>query len=408
MSKFCGGCGTSMQDGQKYCHECSAANEWGNDEPTLVLADTADRSPLEEKRESDDTPLPQEQPIQLVQSQEGNLCTRCQAPVEGGQEYCRECTEVINWDNNSGDFLYSPYAYYPVPSTWKTSWGFSILGLFIGAMFPPFWVLAIPYAAIFYPSYFTEKPKLKSNRVISFANCAFGGPIFGWIWNGNLRIKDKGISHIVFIVLTVLMFAFMTLTIIYEDTHPVRNPVSTEVISPANRVHPDTSIIEVDSTGMTGTRTYIDNMTGATFQVPSSWIELPNDDEDPFADILFHCEEGKYFVSYWSSDYWNLFPIEDRRGIEPSDVDNSFLPPEKHYEDLIAATEGHGISIDGVEVVTFGDNTFYKTNLNSASLDVPIQWLVIVSSGFEYLLQFQGLDEHHEEFAVFAASLTLE
>ena len=29
---FCGDCGTSLQDGQQFCHECGTVNDWGNDD----------------------------------------------------------------------------------------------------------------------------------------------------------------------------------------------------------------------------------------------------------------------------------------------------------------------------------------------------------------------------------------
>jgi len=129
------------------------------------------------------------------------------------------------WDNeqlSASPLGWSPDASTPVLNTWKTSWGFSFLGVLVAAILSSMsvdvimilFVLSIIYAAIVYPSFFTGKPKLTSNKVISAANLLFGGYIFGAIWNGNLTRRNKGISHIVFIVLSVLLVALMAFSLI--------------------------------------------------------------------------------------------------------------------------------------------------------------------------------------------------
>jgi len=189
----------------------------------------------------------------------GSFCGRCRAPVEDGELHCPECGAEINWDNSHPvppppQRQYQQQQYAPFPSepvgfeqapllnTWKTSVGFSVLGVLVGfpfmvvlmiliAILPAFgiyfltgidpqaiipllapsifYVLEIVYAAVFYPSYFTEKPKLKSSRIISLLNLVFGFVIFGVLWNSNLTKKNKGISYIVLIVGTALMLAQM-------------------------------------------------------------------------------------------------------------------------------------------------------------------------------------------------------
>lgn len=115
----------------------------------------------------------------------------------------------------------------PVLDIWKTSTGFSILGIaafsiltmvgsnstggasWLFSVVQPVYVLAqLLYAAIVYPSFFSKKPKLKSNAAISFWNCAMGWFIFGPIWNGNLTKRSRGVAHIVFVVLVVLLLAY--------------------------------------------------------------------------------------------------------------------------------------------------------------------------------------------------------
>lgn len=66
--------------------------------------------------------------------------------------------------------------------------------------------VTLVYAAVFYPSYFTGDPVLKRSDDISFANYFAGGPIFGYLWNRNIRFSqyvkrpEKGTSYVVAIV----------------------------------------------------------------------------------------------------------------------------------------------------------------------------------------------------------------
>lgn len=75
------------------------------------------------------------------------------------------------------------------------------------------YAVMIAYAALFYPSYFTDRPRLHSPAVISFANCAFGGLVFGLLWNSNLTKRAKGVSAKVCVaVYAVCLALFIVLT----------------------------------------------------------------------------------------------------------------------------------------------------------------------------------------------------
>lgn len=62
---------------------------------------------------------------------------------------------------------------------------------------------AIVYAAYYYPSLFTDAPRLTSSKTVGFCNFLFGGWLFGLIWNHNLTIRNKGVSYAVAIVLAI-------------------------------------------------------------------------------------------------------------------------------------------------------------------------------------------------------------
>lgn len=84
-------------------------------------------------------------------------------------------------------------------------------------------IFIVFYAAIFYPSYFTQTPILKSSRSISFMNYFMGGVVFGWCWNNNLKKShsegrvSKGISQIIAIV----SYAFLIALSIFSMLPPL-------------------------------------------------------------------------------------------------------------------------------------------------------------------------------------------
>jgi len=150
----------------------------------------------------------------------GFRCGHCGEQIEQHQPHCRNCTATLSWPST------------PALETWKTSILFSALGLLcpalaVGALFLIFHylfiaaspealsvvrpilsvlipilalayiVLLLSYPSKVYPSYFSEKPRLRSARQISFLNCFVGGLVFGLLWNRNLTRCEKGISNYV-------------------------------------------------------------------------------------------------------------------------------------------------------------------------------------------------------------------
>lgn len=171
--------------------------------------------------------------------------------------------KVVNESPNSGQARTS------VLDNWNTSVGFSIFGfVLIGVWTVLFgWIIAIGispalprmpyqstigiigaingliysaicllYALIFYPSYFTEKPLIKSSRVISCLNFLFGNVIYGAFWNHNLTIKKKGISSYVFAILNFLSICSSALLIFlvvgqYTGINEQYAPTSSNVVA---------------------------------------------------------------------------------------------------------------------------------------------------------------------------------
>lgn len=174
------------------------------------------------------------------------ICENCGCDYARSRPACPECgTPAPGYEKWATDGEWTPPApveggeMAPVLASWRTSVGWSIAGLLAGgylvalacmavaallgagltaillgagaplAQASPLiqfalcfglltgvleYAVMIAYAALFYPSYFTDRPRLHSPAVISFANCAFGGLIFGLLWNSNLTKRVKGVS----------------------------------------------------------------------------------------------------------------------------------------------------------------------------------------------------------------------
>lgn len=106
----------------------------------------------------------------------------------------------------------------PVPS-WKTNVGFTILGILadvvVGGVSSAmhnvagivvvavYAALAIWYALSQYPAFFSEAG-VDNPKSVSFLNGFFGGIIFGCLWNSNLTKGQKGVSNIVFTIITAV------------------------------------------------------------------------------------------------------------------------------------------------------------------------------------------------------------
>lgn len=117
---------------------------------------------------------------------------------------------------------------YPAIDEWESSPLFSLLGVLtnivffelligcIGLTFAAICqaVMVVLYVFIFYKSYFSENPTIKSSKAISFLNYAVSSIVFGWCWNRNLKLSKrdgrikKGDSYIVAIILFILVACY--------------------------------------------------------------------------------------------------------------------------------------------------------------------------------------------------------
>ena len=355
VKRFCGGCGTPLQDGQQYCHVCGAANDWGADcaETTTasISVEEVTQPEYQPKQQNTDTEqdtaylaastpvdgkpvLAQAQPVQPMQEQgeatedSKLLCPECQLPVQVSQSSCPVCFSELSWKEGRPVV---PHVHdsdtAPVVDSWKTSISFSLLGLFVGVpllivismilgiplaylatlqnpnlhvasflsmitvwLISP--ILTIIYASKIYPSYFTRKPLLKSNKAISFANLMFGGLIFGCLWNSNLTNKVKGYSHIVFAVIAsaLILFCCVIAMPYHFRSSVIPPPMATQQVQQSEQTPTNLNVEPLERTE--DANIHIDSRTGASFVIPNNWTEFERStstviytsDEDGFVE----------------------------------------------------------------------------------------------------------------------------
>lgn len=189
---------------------------------------------------------------------------------------------------------------YPVIRNWKSAMFFSFLGIMtnciiwelIAVTFGPFFaaliqtVLVIVYGAIFYRTYFTDKPIIRSCRTISFLNYAVSGVLFGWYWNvkikwnhENLKIKQgsekpyltagasPAIAAILFSLITLYFgwYQFFSPYTYVPQDH-ARSYSSSLQGSEAASTNTGTSLSHAP-----GSSRFTDEESGVSFSMPNGW-----------------------------------------------------------------------------------------------------------------------------------------
>lgn len=259
MNYKCVNCGALFQDQRPFCSQCGVKLNWN--------------AKAASSQAGNKTPPPQPPPSAQQKPMPSYNCGDCGASVYYRQTPCIQCGKAIDWSKtlatiSSENLPYSQTASpmptskpisasqpiitgeqtgitnnqeqdakrtAPVLQTWKTSVGFSILGVVCSALyfvlfstingylnqwsgliplliqlaFVVFFVIVLPirYATIAYPSYFGSTPDNTSSKAISFWNCFFGSMffVFGPLWNHSLTKGKKGKSNIVFTSLFFIM-----------------------------------------------------------------------------------------------------------------------------------------------------------------------------------------------------------
>lgn len=265
----------------------------------------------------------------------------------------------------------------PVVENWKTSISFSILGAVVylviwviiariieTSLMPsdysgvPLWsfsdfvqdaaisitaliffAITIVYAGVFYPSYFKEKPIVKSNKIISMLNVGIGGVIFGPYWNSILTISRsekkcrKGYSHIVAIVCCTISILFVDYTLLTTQL-PALDDVN-QYIKHVDAANPR----GITSSVSNKKQTFTDSELGISFKVPSNW-ESNNASKSDGDEIrcTYTVDDGyvRFTLIAWD-DYERNESIYQKRNISRSDINTLSAIDKDRAMDLVSS-----------------------------------------------------------------------
>ena len=177
---------------------------------------------------------------------------------------------------------------YPAIYEWESSPLFSLLGVLtnivffelligcIGLTFAAICqaVIVVLYIYIFYKSYFSENPTIKSSKAISFLNYAVSSIVFGWCWNRNLKLSKrdgrikKGDSYIVAIILFILVAC-------YGVWYPLSHYGTLDqnyINNFENRIYRSGSTAKTSTDQSTNApEEFSDQTSGVSFTIPQDW-----------------------------------------------------------------------------------------------------------------------------------------
>jgi len=297
---------------------------------------------------------------------------------------------------------------------WKTSLGFSIVGLILAGVFnavlsygashselpdPSGWVvllLIIVYAAALfyyavavYPTFFKDKPLIRNASTISFLNFFLGGLFFGLLWNRNLTRRVKGVSNTIAAILVALVIvATIGINVV---SYVVTKEASEQIAVSNNLVRGDT--------------VYYGNYKGW----PIAWhvLGVYNDtafliSEKDIAQLPYDDNNSKTtwatsFLREWLNDDFihSAFSKEQLSNIITVNNQNSHDPNSKN------AFEGGIDTSDKVFVLSCDETIgfFNSTELQiDRSYDLTSQWWLRTpgndNSSEDYVMVFSGIVEN--------------
>lgn len=179
-------------------------------------------------------------------------------------------------------------------SVWKTESGYATLGIFaniaivlavtlsvylsggsstigskvLSGTCAASFIVAGLYLLTIYRSYYSSKPIVRSCKIASFLNGFLGAGLFGLLWNRLLTKSKSGDSAGVLGAIALLLWAAYIVFNIYTITNYQPKPITSQTDS---RLYSDGSYQRMDI--IYDGYAYTDDTTGATFDVPSGWVE---------------------------------------------------------------------------------------------------------------------------------------
>ena len=130
-------------------------------------------------------------------------------------------------------------------------------------------IVAGLYLLTIYRSYYSSKPIIRSCKIASFLNGFLGAGLFGLLWNRLLTKSKSGDSAGVLGAIALLLWAAFIVFNIYTITNYQPKPITSQTDSRLSNSDGSYQRMDLVYDGYT----YTDDDTGATFDVPSGWVE---------------------------------------------------------------------------------------------------------------------------------------
>lgn len=263
-------------------------------------------------------------------------------------------------------------------------------------------VLCIVYAQVFYPSYFREKPFLKSRRVISFANLLFGGIIFGCLWNSNLtRSKilekpEKGSSYNVLAIFSLLQICFAVYNFTVSGL-----PVIQYAASRYERVPAES--IESNSKGSEQSKTFLDSEFGVSFTIPSGWedVTAKSDVEELKCWLVPKGDSDTAQIAFMAFDDFGTSSEEAQQtmlqnGFTREDLDTSLIGKDDAL--WYAESDMDEVLYSNAEPVTIQNREYWMATARGYSGEMEIMRTIYMNmeNGFSYRFVLVSMNQTEE------------
>lgn len=257
-------------------------------------------------------------------------------------------------------------------------------------------VAIIVYAKVIYPSYFTDRPRLRSPKLISFLNCSFGSWVFGPLWNAGLTRGERGMSTTVCVVLqaAAIVLALILGTMFFSQLTTVQVGGSSggSASGGAAALDPESTWRDGGSSSVSTDAGVFDSpFYGVSFAAPEGWSAAEAAGEDVIAayspdghpDIGFECSVG---------DAWAHLDDSEREGLTRRDMDTDFFDPEMFAsEDPFDDERVEKVRLGGVDYIKM--SALYEETA-SGGMAPRYCDLVHVENGLMYFFLFWDDDEY--------------
>lgn len=245
-------------------------------------------------------------------------------------------------------------------------------------------LLGIAYAQLIYPSFFKEKPLLKSSRAIAFCNFFFGDFLFGALFSNNLtRSKKRGeplkgrswnvlaVLNAVGIIIFLFNITASDLPLIEYAQHVQQyvqqEEQGAESARDASGERSNQPSAETDRAEETGPTTFRDEASGVSFAIPAGWqrVSVPDNYNSDYKCALAPDDDSSVFVLFYTSDVYGNLTEGERQGLTREEFSTTNFD-EGNF--LAFVEEGMSeVQSESCDLVTIEGNDYWCVRVDGTS-----------------------------------------